>query len=332
MTVLSESCIERALRTPRGASSFPDEEPSGEAAKPHVHSARRAKVLAFAALNRSPAWLFGKGALSVALLSGCAFSHPDPLNQARMLVDKGRPGEAASVLEARLRRAPQAIAERRLLIRVYASMGQMAHARAEAQALAQALGPGSPIPWIELGYALEFSHRYDEAIEQYDRAAQVAPRDPLGPITGGLRAARWGEAELAEPRLTEGLRRDARNAEAWHALGLVRARLGNLDGASSAYRSGLRADPRAVEDHIGLATVAILRGDPAAALSEYDAVVSARPNFADAELGRSWALMKLGRLDDAQQALARAEALGASLRALGAQRRALAELRLRSGH
>jgi tetratricopeptide (TPR) repeat protein len=268
----------------------------------------------------------------VALLWGCAFSHPDPLNQARMLVAKGRPGDAASELEARLRRRPEAIAERRLLIRVYASMGQMAHAQAQAQALAQALGHGSPVPWIELGYALELSHRYDEALEQYDRAARVAPRDPLGPITGGLRAARWGEAELAEPRLAEGLRRDARNAEAWHALGLVRAHLGNLDGASSAYRSGLRADPRAFEDHIGLATVALLRGDAAAALSEYDAVVSARPNFADAELGRSWALLKLGRLDDAERALARAEALGASMRALGAQRRALAELRLRNGH
>ena len=245
-----------------------------------------------------------------------------------MLVDKGRPAEAASELEAHLRQHPEAISERRLLIRVYASMGQMAHAEEHAQALAKALGPASPIPWVELGYALELSHRYDEALEQYDHAAEVAPRDPLGPVTGGLRAAHWGEAELAEPRLDEGLRRDARNAEAWHALGLVRVRLGNLDGAVSAYQSGLRADPSALEDRVGLATIALLRGDAAAALAEYDAIVSARPKFADAHLGRSWALMKLGRLDDAQRALDRAQDLGASVRPLGAQRRALAALRL----
>jgi tetratricopeptide (TPR) repeat protein len=271
--------------------------------------------------------LLAQGVAPLALLSGCAFSHPDPLNQARMLVDKGRPAEAARELEAELGAHPQAIAERRLLIRVYATIGQLGRAQVQVQALALALGPQSPIPWLELGYALELSHRYDEAIEQYDRAAEVAPNDPLGPITGGLRAARWGEAELAEPRLAEGLRRDPRNAQAWHALGLVRARLGNLVGATSAYRSGLRADPRALEDHIGLATVALLRGDAAAALSEYDAIVSARPKFADAELGRSWALMKLGRLDDAQRALDRAADLGASARALGAQRRALAAQR-----
>jgi len=110
-------------------------------------------------------------------------------------------------------------------------------------------------------------------------------------------------------------------------VGTGRARLGQLDGAAAAYQSGLRADPHALENHVGLATVAVLRGDAAAALGEYDALVSARPNFADAHLGRSWALMKLGRLDDAQRALDRAAALGASARPLDTQRRALAALR-----
>ena len=261
------------------------------------------------------------------LVTGCAFSHPDPAQEARMLVAKGRSSEAARELAAYLLEHPEAVPERRLLIRVDATLGQMGQAEAQAEELARRLGPRSPIPWVELGYALELAHRYDEALEQYDRAAAVAPQDPLGPVTGGLRAARWGEAELAEPRLSEGLRRDPRNASAWHALGLVRARLGNLDGAELAYRSGLLADPRALEDHVGLATIALLKGDAAAALSEYDAIVSTRPTFADAHLGRSWALMKLGRLDDAQRALDRAQDLGASARPLNAQRRALSELR-----
>jgi tetratricopeptide (TPR) repeat protein len=261
------------------------------------------------------------------LTQSCALSHPEPKSQARMLVQKGRPAEAAEELEAYLRKHPESVAERRLLVRVYASMGQMGRAQKQAEQLAKVLGQASPVPWVELGYALELAHRYDEALEQYDRAAEVAPNDPLGPLTAGQRAARWGEAELAEPRLVEALRRDARNAEAWHTLGLVRARLGNLDGAVEAYRSGLRADPHALGNRVGLATIALLRGDAAAALVEYDALVAARPKFADAHLGRSWALMKLGRLDDAQRALDRAQELGASSRSLGAQRRALAELR-----
>jgi tetratricopeptide (TPR) repeat protein len=274
----------------------------------------------------SALWLKISGAAACALLSGCAFSHPDPASQARLLVDKGQPAEAARVLEAELAKHPDAISERRLLLRIEASRGQLGRAEVQAEALAKALGPASPVPWVELGYALELNHRYDEALEQYDRAAEVAPRDPLGPLTGGLRAARWGEAELAEPRLGEALRRDPRNAVAWHALGLVRTQRGDLDGAAIAYSSGLKADPRALEDHVGLATLALLRGDAVAALREYDAIVSVRPRFADAQLGRAWALMKLGRLDDAQRALDRARELGANRRALLAQERALATL------
>jgi tetratricopeptide (TPR) repeat protein len=275
-------------------------------------------------------WYRTRAALGLWLLLqlfGCAFSHPDPVGQARLLVDKGRPGEAAAALEAELAKRPNALPERRLLIRVLALMGRMDRAEEQARVLAGQLGATSPIPWIELGHALELAHRYDEALEQYDHAAQVAPRDPVGPRTGGLRAAHWGEAELAEPRLVEALRREPRNPEVWHALGMARARLGNLDGAADAYQSGLRADPSALENRVGLATLAVVRGDAAATLREYDAIVSLRPKFGDAQLGRSWALLKLGRLDDAQRALDRAAELGADPRALAAQRRALSALR-----
>ena len=108
--------------------------------------------------------------------------------------------------------------------------GDLGGARKEAERLSALLGPTSPVPWIELGHAHELQHKYDEALTLYDRAAEVAPRDPSGPGTGGLRAARWGEPELAEPRLEEALRRNPGDARLWHALGLVRVRLGNSRG------------------------------------------------------------------------------------------------------
>ena len=54
------------------------------------------------------------------------------------------------------------------------------------------------------------------------------------------------------------MRREPRDAEAWHALGLVRVGLGKLEAARQAYASGLHADPQALENHLGLATVALL--------------------------------------------------------------------------
>ena len=70
-----------------------------------------------------------------------------------------------------------------------------------------------------------------------------------------------------------------------------------------------------------------MRDDAPAALQQYDAIIAARPRVADAHLGRSWALLRMGRLDAAAEALRDAERLGASPRAVRAQKRLLARLR-----
>jgi Flp pilus assembly protein TadD len=74
---------------------------------------------------------------------------------------------------------------------------------------------------------------------------------------------------------------------------------------------------------LGLATVAIARGDAVGALGAYDQVLARRPRFAPAELGRAWALARLGRGDDARRALDHAETLGAPPANVARQRAAL---------
>jgi Flp pilus assembly protein TadD len=229
-----------------------------------------------------------------------------------------------------LAKHPDAVAERRQLIRVEASRGQWGAAEQELARLEKQLGPKSPVPLVELGHALELNHRYDEALAAYDQAAAVAPADPLGPLTGGLRAARWGELELAEPRLREAVRRGPKDPAAWHALGLVELSRGDWTGAERAYRAGLLADPNALENRVGLATLSLTRGDLAGALVQYDAIVASRPNLADAQLGRSFALIGLGRFEDARHALDEAARLGGSPQVIARQRREL--LRRTSAH
>ena len=244
--------------------------------------------------------------------------------RATLLMTKGRADEASSMLRGYLSEHPNAVPERRLLIRVEAFRGQLGAAEAEVAVLARQLGPASPIPLVELGHALEVAHRYDEALAAYDRAAEVAPRDALGPLTGGMRAARWGELDWAEPRLREALRRNPKDPAAWHALGLVQLSLGNLTGAEQAYRSGLLADPDALENRVGLATLSVSQGDLRGALVQYDAIAARRPRLADAQLGRSFALMGLGRFDEARVALEEAARLGGDPRVVSAQRKELA--------
>jgi tetratricopeptide (TPR) repeat protein len=265
----------------------------------------------------------GIARLLVALLALACRMNAPALERAHMLAEHGKDEEAISVLEAHLESHPEDVRERRQLIRLYGSVGRMDRASAQTERLAEILPKDSPIPWVELGYACELSHRYDEALAAYDRAAQLAPSDPLGPKSGGLRATRWGELGLAEPRLEEALRRDASDAEAWHALGLVRVGLGKLEAARQAYASGLRADPRALENHLGLATVALREHQPELALREYEALLAARPSFVNALLGKSWALILLGRWDAAEAALEQASARGADPQSIQRQRLAI---------
>jgi tetratricopeptide (TPR) repeat protein len=248
---------------------------------------------------------------------------PTPTQHAMSLARQHREGEAIASLRKALAQRPDDMDARAMLVRLLASAGDTTGAQVEATEMAKRLPPGDPRAWIELGHAREMAHDFEGALGAYDTAASAAPSSPAGPREGGMRAARWGEVEEAEPRLEEALRRGAKDAETWHALGLVRVHLKDLEGAEKAYRGGLAADPKSAENWLGLATVAALREDAAAALVAYDAILALRPRFAAGELGRAWALAKPGRKEEARGALDRAEELGAPAESVAKQRGAL---------
>ncbi len=245
----------------------------------------------------------------VATLAGC--SRPGAVAEAQELVRLHRDDEAVQKVQAHLAAHADDRLARRLLIRLYGSRGDLAAAKREVAELARQM-PGDSAPWIEMGHAFELAHRFDDALDAYDEAARVAPASPDGPLEGGLRSARWGEVEQALPRLEEAVRRGARSAHVFHALGLVRLHAGDLDGAERAYEGGREVDPKSTENLLGLASVAVARGDARAALAAYDGILVERPAFAAAELGRAWALARLGRMEQGREALRHAEQLGAS--------------------
>jgi tetratricopeptide (TPR) repeat protein len=261
-------------------------------------------------------------AVSVAVGLGACLG-PAPIDQARLLADRGRTTEAIQTLEQHLAGHPADVEEQKLLIRLYGSAGRADRAAQQADQLAELLPPQDPLPWVELGAALELAHRYDEALSAYDRAASEAPANALGAKRGGMRAARWGELELAAPRLREAVRRDASDAETWHALGVVLVGLGELDAARRAYASGLAVDATALENRLGLATVALRQDHPGEALAQYEALLAARPKFTDALLGKSWCLILMGDYGSAEAVLRKAEELGADRQTIARQRGAL---------
>jgi len=243
-----------------------------------------------------------------------------PTEKAMSLTRQRREAEALALLKKDLAEHPDDLDARRLLIRLLAFTGDLPGARSEVAALASRLGPADPSPWIELGHALELSHKFEEAIAAYDTAAETAPTSPEGPREGGIRAARWGEWDEARSRLETAIARGARDEETFHTMGVVKLNLHDVAGARAAYEQGTRADPKAVDCWVGLATVALVAKDWEGALRAYDGVLARRTGFGDAELGRAWALARLGRVAEARRALDHAEELGASPSALAKQR------------
>lgn len=254
--------------------------------------------------------------------TGCA--RPSVTDRAMTLTRTGHPEQAIALLEERLKARPDDARARRVLVRVYASTGNLTAAKKEVDELRTRGAADDPTAYLELGHAYELAHDYDEALAAYDEAARVAPSSPAGPREGGLRAARWGEAEVAIERLEEAVRRGAHDAETLHALALCRLHVRDLDGAATAYSEALAVDPGSVENYVGLASVALVREDYAGALRAYDALRAKRPELAAAELGRAYALAKLGRREEATRAIDRAEALGAPSKNVGRLRELVA--------
>jgi tetratricopeptide (TPR) repeat protein len=252
-------------------------------------------------------------ALSVAAalaLSVAACTVP-ATQRAMSLTRQHRETEAIATLRADLTKHPDDLEARKLLARLLAFTGDFPAARAEVDTLAKLLPPGDPAPWIELGHAYELAHRFEEALAAYDTAASVAPSSPAGPLEGGLRCARWGEVDEARPRLEEAVKRGAHDVETFHTLGLVCLHQKDYAAAEAAYRAGIAADSKDATCWIGLATVGVAEGDASKALTAYDGVLARNATYAPAALGRAWALLKLGRHDDAKRAIDRAEQLGA---------------------
>jgi tetratricopeptide (TPR) repeat protein len=258
------------------------------------------------------------------LVLALACAPPTPVDRALQKMRMNDPDAAKQLLEADLAEHPDDLAARKLLVRVEGFRGDLDAARAQVDQIAKRLPAGDPTPWIELGHAYELAHRFEEALAAYDEAAARAPTSPAGPREGGMRAARWGEADAARPRLEEAVRRGANDSETFHALGLVLVHLKDWDGAVAAYQNGIKANPDDDTNVLGLATVAVARGDGAAALAAYDRLVAKNPRWAAGELGRAWALGKLGRKKEALAALVRAEELGAPKSYVDKQRAELA--------
>jgi protein O-GlcNAc transferase len=188
----------------------------------------------------------------------------------------------------------------RLVVLAAEADGRGDHGGAEAlcrQAIA--IAPRSIAGWMNLGLALQFQGRLDEAVGAFGHALQIAPGS--APVLYNLArahhaAARYGAAIGA---LERAVGAQPEFIDALILLADARTESGDEPGALDALRAALELEPA----HRGaLGNCAILlaaRGEPDELLALYRRAVAASPDDVSARTGLAITLSDLGRADEA---------------------------------
>lgn len=133
--------------------------------------------------------------------------------------------------------------------------------------------PGKPRIWVNLGTALHFAGRFDDAVKAYDRALALG-YDPTVPIelvvrNTALALVRLRRFDEARARLVSYLQRAPRDAGTIVILALVEADTGRLDSAESAARQALAIEPGQSRPYQILGQVQERRGDLQGAYDDF---------------------------------------------------------------
>jgi tetratricopeptide (TPR) repeat protein len=125
--------------------------------------------------------------------------------------------------------------------------------------------PEKPRIWVNLGTALHFAGRFDDAVVAYDRALALG-HDPTVPLelvvrNTALALVRLRRYEEARDRLVRYLERAPRDAGTIVILALVEVDTGRLDDAERSARRALSFEPRTSRPFQILGQVQEKRGD-----------------------------------------------------------------------
>jgi tetratricopeptide (TPR) repeat protein len=167
-----------------------------------------------------------------------------------------------------------------LAVAVAAVLGVATSSRNEAWKSALALwddaarkSPQKPRTWVNLGTALHFAGRYEEAVRAYDRGLALG-YDPTVPIelvvrNTALALVRLRRYDEARERLVRYLARSPRDAGTIVILALVEVDTDRLDDAERSARQALAIDPRMSRPFQILGQVHEKRGDLQGAYDQF---------------------------------------------------------------
>ena len=150
-----------------------------------------------------------------------------------------------------------------------------------------------------LGQCLANRGRLDEAIDQFQKALNIAPGYPEIESNLILALMKKGRTDEAIPHLEALLKEDPNNAQAHYNLGNALQKKGDSQGAIAAYEKALSIQARYPAAHYYLGIALDQNGQIDEAIAHYQQAVKEQPNYPQAYCLLGNALLEKARVDDA---------------------------------
>jgi tetratricopeptide (TPR) repeat protein len=157
----------------------------------------------------------------------------------------------------------------------------------------------SALAHASLAMSLQREGQWVRALEQFDRAVRIDPRNPIIRLSMGSLLAERGHWTEAGEHFRHALQFRPRDPVAHHNLAAALAKDGRWNEAIPHYREALALDPRYVEAHINLGVALDRVGRLDDGLAHFSRAVEIEPRSAVAQNNLGIALARRQRRDEA---------------------------------
>ena len=152
--------------------------------------------------------------------------------------------------------------------------------------------------WVALAHVLE-SDQPEEALNAYDHAAKLQPKDPEPHLAAASLLFRRNKYSDAEQQYRQVLAIDPKSADALIGISSIYARGNRLTEAADTLRQLVNVRPDYAPAHFELAHVLDADKKTDEAIAEYQAGLKLSPNDKDGQLSLAQALATAGKYDQA---------------------------------